>query len=267
MIPIKTEEEIQKLRQSAQILVKAFRAIEEFLCPDVPTQRLDEVAEEVIRSCGGMPAFKGYRGFPSSICTSVDSQVVHGIPSAKRMREGEILSVDIGVERDGYFTDAAKTYGIGEISTDKIHLMRATRTALHRGIQKCCVGNRLSDISHTIQTYVEANRFSVVRDLVGHGIGRSLHEEPQIPNFGPPHSGPQLKSGMVFAIEPMVNMGLPEVKFLEDGWTVETLDGSASAHFEHTVIITDGQPEILTAGMDDGDAFVGIYGKRASYQS
>ena len=250
MIPIKTEEEISKLRKSAQLLVKTFREIEAILAPDIPTSMLDEVTEEVIRSGGGKPAFKGYRGFSASICTSIESEVVHGIPGTRRLREGEIISVDIGVELDGYFSDAAKTYGVGEISQDRILLMDTTRTALHRGIRKCREGNRLSDISHSIQTYVESKGYSIVRALVGHGIGRSLHEEPQIPNFGSPHNGPKLHSGMVFAIEPMVNMGSSEVKFLKDGWTVETSDGSPSAHFEHTVLVTDGKPEILTIGIE-----------------
>jgi methionyl aminopeptidase len=250
MIPIKTAEEISKLRKSAQLLVKTFREIEAILSPDIPTRMLDEVTEEVIRSGGGKPAFKGYRGFSASICTSIESEVVHGIPGTRRLREGEIISVDIGVELDGYFSDAAKTYGVGEISQDRILLMDTTRTALHRGIRKCREGNRLSDISHSIQTYVESKGYSIVRALVGHGIGRSLHEEPQIPNFGSPHNGPKLHSGMVFAIEPMVNMGSSEVKFLKDGWTVETSDGSPSAHFEHTVLVTDGKPEILTIGIE-----------------
>lgn len=250
MIPIKTEEEISKLRKSAQLLVKTFREIETILAPDISTSMLDELTEEVIRSGGGKPAFKGYKGFSASICTSVESEVVHGIPGSRRLREGEIISVDIGVELDGYFSDAAKTYGVGEISYDRILLIDTTRTALHRGIRKCREGNRLSDISHSIQTCVESKGFSVVQALVGHGIGRSLHEEPQIPNFGSPHNGPKLRSGMVFAVEPMVNMGSSEVKFLKDGWTVETSDGSPSAHFEHTVLVTDGKPEILTIGIE-----------------
>lgn len=250
MISIKTEEEISKLRKSAQLLVQTFREIEPILAPDIPTGKLDEVTEEVIRSGGGRPAFKGYKGFSASICTSVESEVVHGIPGSRRLKVGEIISVDIGVELDGYFSDAAKTYGVGEVSHDRILLMDTARTALHRGIRKCREGNRLSDISHSIQTCVESKGFSVVKALVGHGIGRSLHEEPQIPNFGSPHTGPKIRSGMVFAIEPMVNMGTSEVKFLKDGWTVETSDGSPSAHFEHTVLVTNGKPEILTIGIE-----------------
>ena len=251
MIPIRTQEEISKLRRSAQLLAEAFRAIEEVLGPDVPTQMLDCVAEGVIRAGGGRPAFKGYKGYPASICSSVENQVVHGIPGSKRLREGEIVSIDIGVALDGFYSDAAKTYGVGRVSVERELLMNTTRTALHRGIRKCRRSNHLSDISHAIQTFVESKGFSVVRALVGHGIGQLLHEEPQIPNFGPPHQGPKLKPGMVFAIEPMINMGSSEVCFLEDGWTVETADGRPSAHFEHTVLVTDEKPEILTLGIED----------------
>lgn len=250
MIPIKTEEEVIALRRSARLLADTFRAVEDELAPGVATMQLDTVAETVIRDGGGSPAFKGYRGFPASICTSIESEVVHGIPSERELREGEIISIDIGVLLGGYFSDAAKTYGIGQISEDRILLMDTTRTALHRGIRKCRSGNRLTDISHAIQTCVEAKGFSAVRALVGHGIGKRLHEEPQIPNFGPPHRGPKLESGMVFAIEPMINIGIADVKFLEDGWTVETMDKSPSAHFEHTVLITEGKPEILTLDIE-----------------
>ena len=250
MIFIKTEEEIQKIRKSAELLVETFHAVEEILSPGVTTGFLDEVAEKCIRSGGGKPAFKGYRGYPAAICASIDSQVVHGIPGPRKLKEGEIIGIDIGVVLDGYYSDAAKTYAVGNVSPEKLHLMETTKKALHRGIRKCREGNRLSDISHAIQTCVEAEGFSVVRALVGHGVGRELHEDPQIPNFGDPHRGPKLRAGMVFAIEPMVNMGGPEVKFLEDGWTVETLDGSPSAHFEHTVLVTHSKPEILTLGLE-----------------
>jgi len=250
MIPIKTEEEVNKLRKCAKLLIKAFHAVESELAPDVVTRKLDEVAEEVIHSGGGKPAFKGYKGFPSSVCVSIEKEVVHGIPGSRRLREGELVSLDMGVKMDGFYTDAAKTYGIGEVTRDRIFLMNTTRTALHRGIRKCRQGNRLSDVSHAIQTCVESKKFSVVRALVGHGIGTSLHEEPQIPNFGPPHRGPKLVPGMVLAIEPMINMGTSEVRFLDDGWTVETSDGKPSAHFEHTILVTAGKPEILTIGIE-----------------
>ncbi len=246
MIHIKSSEEILKMRKSGELLARTFRHIERFIRPEVSTKELNDAAEEFIYSHGGRPAFKGYRGFPASICTSIDSQVVHGIPGSRRLREGEIISIDIGVELDGYFADAAKTYAIGEISEEKSRLIDVTRRALYRGIKKCREGNNVSDISVAIQSYVESNNFNVVRVLVGHGIGSSLHEDPQVPNFVSSDRGAKLRRGMTIAIEPMVNMGSEKVKFLDDGWTVETSDGLPSAHFEHTVLITDGKPEILT---------------------
>jgi methionyl aminopeptidase len=251
MIAIKNEEEIEKLRKSAKVLEKAFKIIEENLDIGIKTEYLDRRVEEVIRSLGAEPAFKGYRQYPASICVSIDEEVVHGIPGKRELKSGEIVSIDIGVQLDGFYSDAAKTYAMNEISPQKKVLVDTTRTALHRGIRQCREGNRLSDISNAIQSYVESKGFSVVTALVGHGIGRQLHEEPQIPNYGPPHQGPKLKSGMVFAIEPMINMGSPEVKILKDGWTVETIDRLPSAHFEHTVLITNGKPEILTLGIED----------------
>ena len=252
MIAIRTEEEIEKFRKSARILVDAFHAVEDALVPGVETRQLDDAAEALIRSNNARPAFKGYRGFPASVCVSIDQEVVHGIPGSRKLKEGQLVSIDLGVELDGYYTDAAKTYGIGDLPQPKQLLMDTTKAALHRGIKKCRQGNKLTDISHAIQTCVEAKGFSVVRALVGHGIGTQLHEEPQIPNFGLPRRGPKIMPGMVFAIEPMINLGGPEVKFLKDGWTVETSDGSPSAHFEHTVVITEGKPEILTLGIEDG---------------
>jgi len=251
MIKIRTASEIEKLRQSARILVKAFTAIESILRVDISTETLDQTAETVIRDLGGEPAFKGYNGFPSTICASIDKQVVHGIPGKRRLKAGEIISIDCGVKLNGYFSDAAKTFAVGEISSEKQTLMDTTVAALHKGIQKCRIGNHLSDISYAVQNRVEKMGYSVVRDLVGHGIGTDLHEPPQIPNFGSSGQGPKLKEGMVFAIEPMVNMGRQEVRFLDDGWTVETLDESVSAHFEHTVVITLGKPEILTLGIEN----------------
>jgi len=250
MIPIRTDEEIGILRKSAQILVNTFREVEHYIEPGIPTQKLNEIAEIAIQDGGGRPAFKGYNGFPASICTSIDHEVVHGIPSHRVLSEGEILSLDIGVEFRGYFSDAAKTYGIGLISNDKARLIEITKNALYRGIKKCREGNRLTDISHAIQSYTESKQTNVVRELVGHGIGQKLHEEPQIPNFGAPHRGPKLQAGMVFAIEPMVNQGQCEVFIMEDGWTVVTKDALPSAHFEHTVLITEGKPEILTLGIE-----------------
>ena len=264
MISIKSEEESSGLRRSAELLVKAFLAVEEALKPGVQTSTLDRIADETIRAGGGRPAFKGYRGYPASICTSVESEVVHGIPGKVRLEDKQMVSIDIGVELNGLYSDAAKTYGIGEISSDKVLLIETTKTALYRGIRKCRRGNRLFDISHAIQSYVESKGFSVVRALVGHGIGKSLHEEPQIPNYGLPGKGPKLLSGMVFAIEPMVNMGSPDVTFLTDGWTVKTSDGRPSAHFEHTILITNGWPEVLTSGIEN-NVFGREHGKRATH--
>ena len=251
MIAIRSKDEIEKIRKSAKVLEKAFRAVEENLEIGVKTNFLDQQVEKVIRSLGAEPAFKGYRQYPASICASIDEEVVHGIPGQRELKSGEIVSIDIGVQLDGYYSDAAKTYTMDVVAPEKRVLVDATRKALHQGIRQCREGNRLSDISYAIQSYTESKGFSVVTALVGHGIGTQLHEEPQIPNYGPPHQGPKLKSGMVFAIEPMINMGSSEVKILKDGWTVVTIDKQPSAHFEHTVLITEGEPEILTFGLED----------------
>jgi len=251
MIAIRTEDEIDKLRRSADILVAAFKAVEKAIQPGVTTAQLDAIVEKTIVSHNAKPAFKGYNGFPSSICASIDQEVVHGIPSDRVLKEGEILSIDAGVEKDGYFSDAAKTYAIGAISPEKQALMKATKEALHQGLANCKKGAYLGDISHAIQSHVESHDFSIVRDLVGHGIGTALHEDPQIPNYGTAKRGPKLKNGMVFAIEPMVNMGGFRVQFMNDGWTVETLDGTPSAHFEHDVVVRNGKCEILTLGIEE----------------
>ena len=251
MIAIRTESEIAMLRQSAEILVEAFRAVRGAIAPGVTTADLDAIVEEAIVKRGGRPAFKGYNGFPASICASIDREVVHGIPGSRRLKEGEILSVDAGVEKNGFYSDAAMTYAIGEISPEKADLMKVTQDALHRGLAACHKGKYLGDISHAVQSHVEQNGYSVVRDLVGHGIGTALHEEPQIPNYGMPRRGPRLKNGMVFAIEPMVNLGGYGVRFMEDGWTVESTDGSPSAHFEHTVVVRNDACEVLTLGIEE----------------
>lgn len=251
MIPIKTEEEVEGLRRSAELLVRTFRAVENAFRVGISTEQLDEIAYQTIVSGNGSPAFKGYNGYPATICISINEQVVHGIPGNRKLEEGDLVSLDIGVNKDGLFTDAAKTYTIGAVAYEKRKLMEATHQALFVGIQQCRKDNHLSDISHAIQVYVESQGYSVVRELVGHGIGKDMHEEPQIPNFGPPHRGPKLKSGMVFAVEPMVNMGLEKVKLLEDRWTVVSSDGLPSAHFEHTVLVTDNKPKILTLGIED----------------
>ncbi len=254
MISIRQAWEITMLRQSARLLVEAFREVEKHLGPGVTTRELDQIAEDVILLGGGIPAFKGYNGFPSAVCTSVNEAVVHGIPSNRILRDGDILSLDIGVVLDGYYSDAAKTYPVGKIDEANQRLLDTTRKALHKGIKKCREGLRLSDISHAIQMTAEGENFTVVRALVGHGIGTALHEEPQIPNYGAPGRGPKLQKGMVFAIEPMINMGTHEVEILKDGWTVVTKDRKPSAHFEHSVLITNGRPEILTIGIEDRES-------------
>ena len=214
--------------------------------PGVTTKELDSLAEKYIRSKGGVPTFKGYRGFPGSICASPNDMVVHGIPGKNRLENGDILGVDVGVTMEGYIADAAMTFPVGEISEVAERLLRVTEESLMRGIVQCKVGNRVGDISHAVQTYVESNGFSVVQSMVGHGVGREMHEDPQVPNYGPAGQGPELREGMVIAIEPMVNVGGFEVEMGDDSWAIYTKDGSLSAHFEHTVAITKKGPRILT---------------------
>ena len=247
MIIIHSEEELSSIRVSSRILSEVFAGLVKIISPGISTMRLDAEAEEMIRERGGEPAFKGYRGFPASLCASVNEEVVHGIPGPRVLEEGDIISLDVGVKHDGYFSDAAVTLGVGKISSGLQKLLRVTREALFEGIEKVRAGNRLSDISHAVQSRVERDGYSIVRDFVGHGIGSSLHEEPQIPNFGEPCRGPRLKPGMVLAIEPMVNMGTYNVCIKKDRWTAVTSDGQPSAHFEHTVAVTDADPEILTS--------------------
>ena len=246
MIIIKSLREIELLRKSNIIVAEVLKKLKGMITPGVTTKELDQVAEDWIRSRGGIPAFKGYRGYPATLCTSINEEVVHGIPSQRKLKEGDIISIDVGVNFKGYFGDAAMTFPVGEIDEEAKRLMEVTEKALWIGIHEAKLGNRLYDISYAIQTWVEGHGFSVVRDFVGHGIGRDLHEEPQIPNFGSPHQGPRLEKGMVFALEPMVNEGTYEVKVLQDGWTVVTSDGKRSAHFEHSIAITDGEAEVLS---------------------
>ncbi|SCZ08946.1 type I methionyl aminopeptidase [Alkaliphilus peptidifermentans] len=246
MIYIKSLQEIQIMREAGKIVAETHEILQNAIKPGVTTKELDEIAESYILSRGGTPAFKGYGGFPASICASINHEVVHGIPGLKRLEDGDIISIDIGVLYDGYYGDAAKTHGVGKIRHRAQQLIDVTRESFYEGIKFAKEGYRLSDISHGIQAYVEERGFSVVRNYVGHGIGTKMHEEPQIPNYGPPGKGPRLKAGMVLAIEPMINLGTYEVKVLADGWTVVTLDGEYSAHYEHTVAITSNEPEILT---------------------
>ena len=247
-IRIRTPEEIAQIRESAQIVGRCLRMIASEIGPGVSTMHLDRLAERFIRDAGGEPAFKGYRGFPASICASINEEVVHGIPSpTRKLVEGDIVSLDVGVKLDGFYGDAAVTVPVGRISESRARLLQVTRESLDRAISQVRVGGRLSDIGHAVQTWVEMHGFSVVREFVGHGIGEKLHEEPQIPNYGQPGRGPRLEVGMVLAIEPMVAQGRPETKVLADGWTAVTKDGSAAAHFEHTVAVSADGPLVLTA--------------------
>ena len=234
------------MREAGRITALALREISEAVAPGVTTAELDEIAEEIITSQGAKPAFKGYHGFPASICASVNHQVVHGIPGPAPLVVGDILSVDVGAVVNGYYGDAAMTFAVGEVSGDALTLMDVTRRALEAGCAECVPGMRLHDISYAIQRVAEDAGVGIVREYVGHGIGRAMHEEPQLPNFGQAGTGPTLETGMVFAIEPMLNAGGPDVVQLDNGWTVVTKDGALSAHFEHTVAVTEHGPEILT---------------------
>lgn len=250
MIILKSQQELNDIRISSQIVVEVLNQLRKFVVPGITTEELDEMAEDFIKKKGAEPAFKGYKGYSHSICTSINEEVVHGIPGKRKLQAGEIISVDLGVKYQGYYGDAALTLPVGKINKQLTELLKIAKEALYKGIEEAKVGRRLLDISYAIQSYVEKNGFSVVRDFVGHGIGKELHEDPQVPNFGEPHQGPRLKSGMVLAIEPMVNLGDWKVEVLPDNWTVVTYDGEPSAHFEHIVAITNATPEILTAGWD-----------------
>jgi methionyl aminopeptidase len=246
MIIIKSAKEIELMRIAGRIVAETHEKLKEVIKPGITTKELDIIAEEYIRKSGALPAFKGYYGFPASICTSVNEQVVHGIPGHVVLKDGDIVGIDIGAIYEGYVGDAARTHGIGTISSEAERLIKVTQESFFAGIEYAREGNRLSDISHAIQQYVEAHGYSVVRDLVGHGIGKSMHEDPQIPNYGLAGRGPRLAAGMALAIEPMVNQGKYAVKTLSDGWTVLTADGSLSAHYENTIVITKQAPELLT---------------------
>ncbi|MFC1804647.1 type I methionyl aminopeptidase [Candidatus Omnitrophota bacterium] len=246
MIPRKSEEELAKLKTGGKILARMIQKLKDKVSAGILTQEIDSSAEELAREEKVTPAFKGYRGYPASICISINEEIVHGIPSGRRVRQGDIVSLDMGIIFEGYFVDAAVTVAVGKVTPRARKLIEVTREALSKGITQARSGNHLYDISFAIQDHVEKNGFSVVREFVGHGIGSKLHEEPEIPNFGLAHRGEALKSGMVFAIEPMVNCGGWESRILDNGWTAVTKDGKLSAHFEHTVAITDQGPEILT---------------------
>nr|WP_092073846.1 type I methionyl aminopeptidase [Dendrosporobacter quercicolus]NSL47888.1 type I methionyl aminopeptidase [Dendrosporobacter quercicolus DSM 1736]SDM68562.1 methionine aminopeptidase, type I [Dendrosporobacter quercicolus] len=246
MIILKSDRELAYMRDAGKIVAETLTEVEKAAKPGVSTLELDRIAEEYIKGRGAIPTFKGYNGFPGNICASINEQVVHGIPGLKKLKNGDNVSIDIGAVINGYNGDAAVTVAVGDVDASVQKLLEVTEQSLYKGIEKAMAGNRLGDISHAVQAHAEAYGYGVVRDYVGHGIGRKMHEDPQVPNYGQPGRGPRLKSGMTLAIEPMINLGTHEVKTLDDGWTVVTKDGKPSAHFEHTIAITDDKPEILT---------------------
>ena len=245
-IELKTLDELEIMRQAGRIISKLLKLIEQAIKPGVTTKKLDEIAESFIRSERALPAFKGYYGFPASICASVNEEVVHGIPGSKVLKDGDIIGIDVGAKFEGYYSDAARTFAVGPIDKKSQQLIEVTREAMMRGIEKAVEGNRLTDISWAVQRCAEENGFSVVRQYVGHGIGRQLHEEPQVPNYGRPHQGPRLVEGMTLAIEPMLNVGGADVELLQDGWTVVTKDRKRSGHFEQTIFVGKNKAEIVT---------------------
>lgn len=247
MIPLKSKEDLEMMRRSGKILAKIMQKLIKFIQVGVSTQEIDCLAEELMQKENVTPAFKGYKGFPANICTSINEEIVHGIPGERKLKAGEIIAIDVGINYKGYFSDRAVTLAVGKIDSGARKLIEVTQEALSEGIKQARPDKRLYDISYAIQSYVEKHKFSVVREFVGHGIGSRLHEEPEIPNFGRSHQGAELKTGMVFAIEPMVNMGTWESMILDNGWTAVTKDKQPSAHFEHTVAITKNGPEILTS--------------------
>jgi methionyl aminopeptidase len=248
VIVCRSAAELEQMREAGRLVGEVLTELAAAVAPGISTADLDELAEKRIRQAGATPAFKGYHGYPATICASVNDEVIHGIPSGRRvLNEGDVISIDVGASLNGYYGDSAVTLPVGMISEKAATLLRVTEESLHKAIEAARPGNRISDIGHAVQKHVEAYGFSVVREFVGHGIGQKMHEEPQVPNYGQPGHGPRLAEGMVLAIEPMVNAGSPAVKVLADGWTAVTRDGSLSAHFEHTVAVTAGEPWILTA--------------------
>ncbi len=246
MILIKSEEEIELIRESSLLVGKTLAEVAKLIAPGVTTRQLDKVAEEFIRDNGGTPGFKGYHGFPGSLCTSVNEVVVHGIPGDYALKEGDIVSIDCGVKKNGYFGDSAYTFPVGVVDKETLLLMKRTIESLYRAIDVAIEGNRVGDIGYAVQSYVEGFGYSVVRDLVGHGLGKDLHEKPEVPNYGRRGNGKELRSGMVLAIEPMINLGVKNVYQERDGWTIRTRDHRPSAHYEHDVVIRKGKAEVLS---------------------
>lgn len=248
MVRVRTPREIELIAESCQIVADTLDILTSHVKVGVDLLDLDGLAEDYIRSKGARPAFKGYMGFPATLCISIDDEVVHGIPAKRTLENGQIVGIDCGAEKKGYYGDSARTFAVGEIDVDKRKLMDVTKESLMKGIAEAKPGNHVSDIGHAIQKYVEAEGYSVVRELVGHGIGTALHEDPQVPNYGMPKQGPQLQEGMCLAIEPMINLGDKEIFTADDGWTIKTRDGQSSAHFEHTIAILKDGPKVLTMG-------------------
>ena len=246
MIICKTPREIEIMREAGRIVALTHQELKQHITPGITTKELDQIAEKTIRNYGATPSFKGYNGFPGSICASVNEELVHGIPGKRKLEEGDIISIDIGAKYNGYHGDSAWTYPVGNISESVQKLLDVTEKSLYLGLEQVKPGERLSNISHAVQTHAEENGFSIVREYVGHGIGQDLHEDPQIPHYGPPNRGPRLKPGMVICVEPMVNQGRRYVKTLSDDWTVVTVDGKWCAHFEHTIALTEAGYEILS---------------------
>lgn len=247
MMYYKTEEEIDLIRESSLLVAKTLAEIARLIKPGITTQALDEIAEEFIRDNGGMPAFKGYNGFPNTLCVSPNDQVVHGIPNGRALKDGDILSVDCGVVMNGYYGDSAFTYEVGEVDVQIKQLLRVTKESLYKGIEMAVAGNRVGDIGYAVQKHAESFGYGVVRELVGHGVGKNLHESPEVPNYGKKGKGILLKEGLVIAIEPMINMGERGIMQHNDGWTITTLDNKPSAHFEHTIVVRKGKAEILSS--------------------
>lgn len=246
MVIFKSQNEIDRIRKASQIVARTLNFLASHVQPGITTRELDQIAESEIRKAGAIPAFKGYRGFPATLCVSVNEEVVHGIPSDRKLKEGDIVGLDLGCIWEDFYGDAAKTYAVGEISEEAKRLLETTEKSLLLGIDQARVGNRIGDIGYAVQTLAESSGYSVVRDFVGHGIGRNLHEDPQVPNYGNRGQGPRIKAGMVIAIEPMVCQGRADVEVLADNWTAVTRDRSLAAHFEHSIAITDNGPEILS---------------------
>ena len=255
MIIGKSKRELDKMRAAGRLVGQVLAHLRTLVEPGITTMEVDRAAEKMIRDAGALPTFKGYNGFPYSICASVNEQIVHGFPSNYKLKDGDIFSIDVGVTLEGFVGDTATTVPVGKVSEDRLKLIRVTQECLERAIEQCRPGKHLGDIGWAVQEHAEANGYSVVRDYVGHGIGRRMHEDPQIPNYGRPGLGPKIKSGYVFAVEPMVNLGTHHTKVLSDGWTVITMDGQPSAHVEHTIAITDDGPEVLTLVREASAAF------------